>query len=97
LKLYGLALLDVTPDYGRIDKRAEEICAWLDLHPETQAFVALDDMDLFLGVPDECVQRLGGKFVRTSKVTGLSCQDTDLAIDILWFKRTGITTHALDM
>eukprot|EP00188_Purpureofilum_apyrenoidigerum_P004840 Plantae.Rhodophyta-Purpureofilum_apyrenoidigerum.ctg5797.p1 GENE.Plantae.Rhodophyta-Purpureofilum_apyrenoidigerum.ctg5797~~Plantae.Rhodophyta-Purpureofilum_apyrenoidigerum.ctg5797.p1 ORF type:complete len:166 (+),score=34.81 Plantae.Rhodophyta-Purpureofilum_apyrenoidigerum.ctg5797:232-729(+) len=97
LKQYGLALLDVTPDYGRIDKRAEEICAWLDLHPETQAFVAIDDMDLFLGVPDDCVQRLSGKFVRTSKKSGLSYQDADLAVDILQFRRIGITTHALEM
>lgn len=80
---YGISLLDVTPDFGRLDSRAQEICSWLRDHPGVCSFVAIDDMDILLGASDASVNLLKHKFVRTSKLLGMTAEDAHLAVQIL--------------
>lgn len=72
---YGLEIWDKTPELGQ--KREQEIKAWLDLHPEVEAFAVLDDMALR-------ADYLEGHFVKTSAYCrGLDKAAMEAVIEIL--------------
>jgi len=66
-------ILDVTPSLKSL--RGHEIQAWLDLHPEVEAFCILDD--------DDDMAHLGTFHVRTDFSVGLTEQDKLKALEIL--------------
>lgn len=79
----GLAAIsDCTEVLDSEHGRAEEITKWLDQHPETATWVALDDLDLEQG-DHVHAQRLTSHFVRTAQDVGLTSANADEAIAIL--------------
>lgn len=77
-------ILGCTKDLGT--HREEEICEWLDRHPATPRWVALDDMDLVCRTTPAAA-RLVGHFVRTSQRTGLTADLAQLAVGLLEAQR----------
>lgn len=66
--------------------REDEICEWLDRHPEITSWVAIDDMDLqFRTTPSAA--RLRGHFVRTDQRRGLVPEDAELVLALLYAQR----------
>eukprot|EP00913_Durusdinium_trenchii_P018378 g17263.t1 len=85
--------MGATPGLGHLDgscfddqvyaSRSEEICAWLQDHPEVSGFVILDDRRTAgLGV-------LAHHFVHCRSEVGLTKEDVLLALEILQQPRTG--------
>mmetsp|Transcript_30684 Transcript_30684/g.77561 ORF Transcript_30684/g.77561 Transcript_30684/m.77561 type:complete len:332 (-) Transcript_30684:479-1474(-) len=60
----------------------EEICEWLDRHPEVMRWVALDDNDLEVG-QSAAANRLRGFCVRPDKHVGLTARDARRALSLL--------------
>ena len=72
---YSLQIFDKTPELR--ERREAEIKSWLDMHPEVNNFVVLDDGLL-------SADYLHGHFVKTSDYFGgLDETDVQKAIDIL--------------
>ena len=69
---YGITLFDRTPDPG---ERAQEVCAWLSAHPDTESFVIIDDMKLGWGALDGHTVKTDHRIGR-----GLGRSHTDRAI-----------------
>merc|ERR1719386_484081 len=88
LREYGMKnCKDMTPDFAHGGQRfhqarEEEICHWLDRHPEVDRWVVLDDLDL-TGADTVCAHRLRGHFVRTGSEIGLQLEHGARAIEIL--------------
>lgn len=61
---------------------AQEICDWLDQHPEVNRFVVLDDADLLIG-DTAASRRLQGRTVRSDKHVGLTSRDAEIALRVL--------------
>lgn len=83
--LEGLTLYDVTPDFSTDEIRrtkkfslvkAREILSWLEMHPETERWIVLDDLDLH----NDMVHR---HQVQTDQAVGLTAQEIRLAEDML--------------
>jgi hypothetical protein len=76
LRSYGISeVVDQTKDFANGQHRfhrarEEEICEWLDRHPEVEQWVVLDDLDLVAADSNEAA-RLRGHFVRTESEVGL--------------------------
>ena len=72
---YGLKIFDKTPEMH--ERREIEIKSWLNMHPEVEKFVVLDDRFL-------SADFLNGHFIKTSNYfDGLDETDAQKAIDIL--------------
>lgn len=81
---YSSGILDVTPRHTRPAEgerlvRANEITAWLAVHPEVTSFVILDD--------DEEFGALAPNHVRTNSAVGLTDDDVMRARSILADRR----------
>eukprot|EP01024_Parvocaulis_polyphysoides_P051619 TRINITY_DN5090_c0_g2_i1.p1 TRINITY_DN5090_c0_g2~~TRINITY_DN5090_c0_g2_i1.p1 ORF type:complete len:205 (-),score=5.98 TRINITY_DN5090_c0_g2_i1:1384-1998(-) len=89
----GLSYISKTPNYSGKSvtsniTRRKEILAWIDLHPEIQEWVAIDDLNLLDGFKDLVndpieVKRMQGHFVRTDKLLGLTKETAEAAIRCL--------------
>lgn len=88
LREYGMKnVKDRTPDFAHggtrfHQAREEEICYWLDQHPEVDRWVVLDDLDL-TGADTVAASRLRGHFVRTGSEIGLQLEHGVRAVEIL--------------
>lgn len=60
----------------------EEICEWLDRHPEVVRWVALDDADLEVG-RSPAADRVRGRCARPDKHVGLTATDAQRALAVL--------------
>lgn len=77
------SVVDTLPDWSKPElallymakERGDEICDWLERHPEVTAFVALDDASDMGAVQ--------GRLVQTTMAQGLADRDVALAIAIL--------------
>ena len=73
--IYGLQIWDKTPELHA--RRETEIKSWLDMHPEVENFVVLDDRLLSADYSN-------GHFIKTSNYfDGLDEMDVQKAIEIL--------------
>lgn len=63
-------VIDVTPDLGSYETRGSEVAAWLDQHPEVEAFAIVDDIPVFDAFP-----ALQARFVQTNPLIGLNMDD----------------------
>lgn len=76
LRSYGISeVVDQTKDFSNGQHRfhrarEEEICEWLDRHPEVKRWVVLDDLDLVAADSPQAM-RLRGHFVKTDSEVGL--------------------------
>lgn len=83
-------IMGATPVSGYNNNRVDEICAWLEQHPEVSAYVAIDDMDLQSGSGDVGSRsRIASSSVRTKPAEGLTASDASRAIEILRSSASG--------
>tara|TARA_B110001452_G_scaffold236471_1_gene215775 strand:- start:467 stop:997 length:531 start_codon:yes stop_codon:yes gene_type:complete len=79
LERAGLAcIVGITPTHG-FATRSDEILHWLSQHPETEHFVALDDMDLTYPHGDSMARH----FVHVDEERGLTDADAEAALACL--------------
>lgn len=69
--------IDITPDFGIMAKRSQEILQWVDKHKLVN-WVALDDLDLNAGEP-----RMRPHFIKTNPLVALTNEQAEQAIRIL--------------
>jgi hypothetical protein len=88
LRSYGISeVQDQTKDFANGQHRfhrarEEEICEWLDRHPEVTSWVVLDDLDL-VSADSEQAMRLRGHFVKTESEVGLRYEHVPKALECL--------------
>jgi hypothetical protein len=88
LSHYGIdAVADQTKDFASGQQRfhrarEEEICEWLDRHPQVQHWVVLDDLDLVSADSKESA-RLRSHFVKTESEVGLRHEHVAKAFECL--------------
>jgi hypothetical protein len=101
LRSYGISeVVDQTKDFAKglhrfHRAREEEICEWLDRHPEVQQWVVLDDLDLISADSEESI-RLRGHFVKTESEVGLRYEHAAEAFECLCINPTEVRDNKPD-